>query len=84
MTAQTAEARDRYLWRKAMNATRLLIQERGADIIAEEIATGREQSVRQVAMTYLSTQFGGGQTTGGAGNTVIKRTLKLLAHLQHE
>lgn len=84
MTAGTNETRDRYLWRKVMNATKLLIAERGDDVIAEEIATEREQSVRQVASTYLSTAFGGGQTRGGAGNTVIKRTLKLLAHLQHE
>ena len=84
MTARSSEARDRYLWKKVMSATKLLVAERGADIIAEELATGTAQSAQRIADTYLSTAFGGKQTRGGAGNTVIKRTLKLLAHLQHE
>jgi hypothetical protein len=84
MTARSLEARDRYLWRKVMNATKVLLADRGPDIIAEELATGVAQSARRIARTYLSTAFGGRQTRGGAGNTVIKRTLKLLAHLQHE
>ena len=84
MTARSFEARDRYLWRKVMNATKLLVADRGGDIIAEELATGMPQSAKKVAKTYLSTAFGGSQTGGGAGNTVIKRTLKLLAYLQHE
>ena len=84
MTRQSGEARDRYLWRKIMNATKLLLADRGADVIVEELATGRPQSAQRVATTYLSTAFGGGQPRGGAGNTVIKRTLKLLAHLLYE
>lgn len=84
MTPRSGEARDRYLWRKVMNATKLVIADRGADIISEEVGTHRQQSVRKVAATYLSRDYGGGQRKGGAGNTVIKRTLKLLAHLQHE
>ena len=84
MTRQSREARDTYLWRKIMYAMKLLLGRRGGDVIVEELATRRPQSAQRVATTYLSTAFGGGQRRGGAGNTVIKRTVKLLAHLQYE
>ena len=54
----------------------------GQDIVAEEMTSGIAQSAADVARTYLSTSWGGGQPKGGGANTVVKRTLKLLAHLQ--
>ncbi len=35
------------------------------------------------AARYLSQRYGGAQGAGGAGDTVLKRTLKLLAHMFH-
>lgn len=54
----------------------------GQDIVAEEMTNGTPQSAADVAGTYLGTSWGGGQPNGGGANTVVKRTLKLLAHLQ--
>lgn len=75
------ETRDRRIWDPVKNAAHLVIQTHGDDIIAETIGTAEGQTVEEVANTYLSVRFGGGQPRGGAGDTVVKRTLKLLAHL---
>ena len=54
----------------------------GNGTLASQMQSGAPISARDIANTFLSTKYGGGQTTGDGGNTVIKRTLKLLAHLQ--
>jgi hypothetical protein len=87
MTARSQEAGDRVLWSSVEADMRALLAARGNDIVSEELRRRgprrrrRRQTARQIARTYLSRTYGGGQTKGGAGNTVIKRTLKLLAHV---
>ena len=81
MTGGSQEARNRSIWRVVKRSMITMLAGRGSDIISEQIANGRPQTARQIANTYLSSSFGGGQSSGGAGNTVIKRTLKLLAHI---
>jgi hypothetical protein len=63
-----------------MQDMRNLLSARGADIIAESIRSHSPQDAASIAATYLSSDYGGGQGTGGAGDTVLKRTIKLLAH----
>lgn len=80
MTRWSREARDTALWRPVMVEIKAFLASRGADVIAEEMQGGAAQTAQDIATTYLSSHYGGGQTTGGGGNTVLKRTLKLLAH----
>lgn len=75
------EARKRTLWRQVQADLRNLLRNRGSDILAEEMRSNRPQTAQQIANTYLSSGYGGGQTSGGGGDTVLKRTLKLLAHV---
>ena len=84
MGTGSAEARDQAIWRPIMNGMRRFLAARGGDIVSEEIGTRTPQSCQDIANTYLGTQYGGSHPLGGAGNTVLKRTLKLLAHLQNE
>ncbi|MBX6362422.1 MAG: hypothetical protein IRZ00_01030 [Gemmatimonadetes bacterium] len=81
---QGPETRDQLVWRTVKTGVQLLVAVRAADIIAEEMRTGAPQTVENVAQTYLSQRFGGGQPRGGAGDTVVKRTLKLMAHIAIE
>tara|TARA_R100000365_G_C2736918_1_gene66105 strand:- start:498 stop:977 length:480 start_codon:yes stop_codon:yes gene_type:complete len=53
----------------------------GADIIAHEIKTGNPVTIDTACDTYLPLSLGGGQDSGGGGGTVVKRALKLLAHI---
>lgn len=78
----SAEARDADIWGPVQHATKLVIAVHGSDEVSEEIGTGDTQDVDQIAETYLSESYGGGQTGGGAADTVLKRTLKLMAHMQ--
>jgi hypothetical protein len=84
MGPASREARNRSLWDPVMREMKQLIANRGTDVITEGLARGTPQSIADIANTYLSIDYGGGQTTGGAGNTVIKRTLKILAHIFYE
>lgn len=52
----------------------------GQDQIGVGSKSSTPETAREIANTYLATDYGGGQRTGGAGNTVLKRTLKLLSH----
>ena len=78
------EAKNRNLWAKSQKALKEFLKRRGRDIVSETMRTGVPQSAQRVAETYLSYRFGGGQLHGGAGDTVLKRTLKILAHLTYE
>lgn len=80
--ASRAETRHEVWDRASAEMRAFLTSPAGQDIVAETMAGGHPQTAQDVAQTYLKTTWGGGQTTGGAGNTVVKRTLKLLAHLQ--
>lgn len=84
MTGQSAEARLKAVWLPVQTGIQLLIASRGGDIVSETFGRATPQTVSRVADTYLSVRYGGGQQRGGAGDTVVKRTLKLLAHLKYE
>ncbi|WP_243356790.1 hypothetical protein [Bacillus litorisediminis] len=77
------EANDDAIWRPIKNAMVDFKARHGADIISEEVDSGNPQSVERVMNTYLSTSYLGGQPNGGGGNTVFKRTLKLLGHVYY-
>ena len=71
------------VWNRASGEMRaFLASPNGQDTVAQTMTGGRPQTAADVANTYLKDTWGGGQTSGGGGNTVVKRTLKLLAHLQ--
>ncbi len=80
MANRSTEARDTTVWSPVQAHLKKIITSRGTDIISETIRSGRPQSIADIAHTYLSRRYGGGQSSGGAGDTVLKRTLKLLAH----
>ena len=81
MTGHSSEARDTVLWKKVQVALKVLILSNGGDILVKADKSNTPTTAANIANTYLSAAFGGGQTTGGAGNTVLKRSLKLLAHI---
>lgn len=74
------EARKSNVWSPVKKAVRKLQKARGSDVVAGELRSGRPQTVNQVSKTYLSKRYGGSHPHGGGGDTVLKRTLKLLAH----
>lgn len=76
----SSEARDNSVWNPIKAAMTSFKATHGADIIAED-RFGNPLTVDDVSRTYLSDKYLGGQTTGGAGDTVLKRTLKLLGHV---
>ncbi|NKC32063.1 hypothetical protein [Falsiroseomonas selenitidurans] len=51
----------------------------GSDIVAQEIKSKRNITVNKACDTYLSIAMGGSHARGGAGDTVVKRTLKIIA-----
>ena len=67
-------------WDDVKFGLRNLLQEHGDDRIVIGERTNSPTTPNRIASTYLSVDYGGGQTTGGAGNAVLKRTLKLLSH----
>lgn len=79
MGQERSEARDRATWAPVEAATSALIAAEPHSIIGERLSPGLVTV--QDAANYLSQDFGGVQSTGGGGNTVLKRTLKLVAHL---
>ena len=81
MGRSSREARNRGLWQPIQADLRGFLSRKGSDIITVRASTRSPQTAQHVANTYLSDTYGGGQTTGQAGNTVFKRTLKLLAHI---
>jgi hypothetical protein len=76
--------RETYLpiWDTVQEAVSAFIETNGDDIVIQERQGQDPQSVSGLSDTYLPQAFGGTQDTGGGGGTVVKRTLKLLAHLQ--
>lgn len=71
------------IWGDLKDKMSALVTRDASVIITEERGSGRPQSVGDVADTYLPKDWGGSQDSGGGGGTVVKRTLKLLAHIQH-
>jgi len=80
MTGHSVEARDNQIWGPLKKAMKRHLKLTGIDVIAEKTKANSPDSAAKIASTYLSDDYGGGQTSGGAGNTVLKRALKLLAH----
>ena len=67
-------------WEDVKGALIALLAGHGDDrLVVGERANSPETPIR-IATTYLSDDYGGGQTEGGGGTIVLKRTLKLLAH----
>ena len=79
MSNTSAEARGDF-WDDVKVILRALLQQSGNDLIVIRQRPNSPTTAQEVASTYISADYGGGQTGGGAGNTVLKRTLKLLAH----
>lgn len=80
MGAHSSEARDQNIKSTIAGAITALRGTCGSDVIAREIKNGDPITVDSACDTYLSSGLGGGQGAGGAGDTVVKRALKLLAH----
>jgi hypothetical protein len=76
----SAESRDPQIKASIAAAVSALRAAHGSDIIAREIKSNHPITVDSACDTYLSSGLGGTQGAGGAGDTVVKRTLKLLAH----
>lgn len=74
------ESRDPQIKAAIAAAVSTLRASHGNDIIARELKSQDPITVDTACNTYLSSGLGGAQDTGGAGDTVLKRTLKLLAH----
>lgn len=80
MQASSSEARS-VLWRDVQVAIQKELSMHGSDVLSSADRTNTPTTASAIAATYLSSDYGGGQTRGGAGNTVLKRSLKLLAHV---
>ncbi|MBN1547543.1 MAG: hypothetical protein JW902_12885 [Syntrophaceae bacterium] len=80
MSWSSAEARNRGLWRPIQRDFIAAIAANGTDIVTSGGDIYTPHSVEDIASTYLPTSWGGNQSTGGAGGTVIKRTLKIMSH----
>ncbi|MCH5438468.1 MULTISPECIES: hypothetical protein [Bacillus cereus group] len=76
MGTGSSEARSQEIWEPVQAEVSNFKTVHGDDIL-----TNTSQTVNDVLHTYLSSKYSGGQTTGGAGDTVFKRTLKLLGHI---
>ena len=79
MSSRSQEARADF-WEDVKIALRALLDQRGDDQVSIGVQINSPETAREIATTYLSSDYGGGQTMGGGGTTVLKRTLKLLAH----
>ena len=79
MSNTSAEARGDF-WDDVKELLRASLLQSGNDLIVIGQRPNSPTTAQEVATTYISADYGGGQITGGAGTTVLKRTLKLLAH----
>lgn len=76
----TPESRDPALRAIIEHAIRTLRKTNGPDVFAHELRSRKQITIDKACDTYLSAKLGGGQANGGAGDTVIKRALKIIAH----
>ncbi len=81
MHGGSSEARNRAVWRPIQRDLKALLTKQGNDVISVALASRTPTTAAEIAKTYLARDYGGGQTSGKAANTVFKRTLKLLAHV---
>ena len=73
------EARDPSLWQPIQTDLRDCLVTDGGDVISLATQPLAPVTARDIASNYLSARYGG-HTRGTAGDTLLKRTLKLLAH----
>lgn len=78
----STESRDQALRDDIALALRRLQATRGTDIVSRQLGNNQPISVDRACRTYLSTRLNGSQQNGGAGDTVIKRVLKLIAQFR--
>jgi len=81
MSRHSSEAGNVALWQPIQSDLIQSLVMNGTDIISIGTSARSPRTAQDIANTYLSNLYGGAQTTGQAGNTVLKRTLKLLAHV---
>jgi hypothetical protein len=79
MTSHSVEARGSF-WNFVKSAMKSEIKKNGKDIISSSDKSNAPITVEEIARTYLSIDYGGGQVNGGGGNTVLKRSLKIISH----
>lgn len=79
MGVDRAEARSVSTWQPVAAAAAALIAAEPGSKLADRLSGGAADVAE--AANYLSQNFGGVQARGGGGDTVLKRTLKLVAHL---
>ena len=79
MSGRSAESRGVF-WDDVKAALISLLKQHGQDRIIVGEQANSPETANDIANTYLSADYGGGQRGGGGGTTVLKRTLKLLSH----
>lgn len=79
MGGRSGESRALF-WGGVSDALVALLNQRGDDRLVVGTQMNSPETADQIANTYLSAEYGGGQTRGGGGTTVLKRTLKILSH----
>lgn len=76
----STESRDKSLRDDIAAALLSLQTAKGSDVVSHEIRSRKPITVSKACNTYVSAALSGSQPRGGAGDTVIKRSLKLIAH----
>jgi len=80
MGRDSCEAKDPSLWEPIQNDLRNYLATNGGDVIALGTQPSAPILALDIAHNYLSAIYGGGHTSRQPGDTILKRTLKLLAH----
>ena len=80
MTSASSESRAAF-WGAIQSEIRALLGSQGNDRVVVGLQSNSPETAERIAETYLSESYGGGQTSGGAGDTVFKRTLKIVSHV---
>ena len=80
MGRNSPEARDPSLWQPIQTDLKDYLAMNGDDVIALATQPLSPITAQDIARNYLSAGYGGGHTGAQAGDSILKRTLKLLAH----
>lgn len=75
-----SEARDA-IWTPVKNSMISFRNACGSDIITQN-SSGMPKTVNDI-LNYISTSYGGNVSGGGGGDTVLKRTLKIMGHVYY-
>lgn len=74
------EARNPSLWQPIQRDLKDYLATEGGDVVSLATQPVARVTAQDVASNYLSTRFCGGHTSRQAGDNILKRILKLLAH----